>query len=306
MLSALTSWEIASLIFKLLWYIGVIAAVGGTFSVWFLEDASRRGLQQAVLYGLVGALIGFHAVILYFLVQVGAINDSGLAGMLDWTIISFYLGLGVGETSLLRMAVFLLLVLGQIGTLSYLGRLARPPGQDFFRFYYRLNAAALLLLLLSFQATGHVATLSLPVRTALFLHVLCVSLWLGSLWPLLTATKQLEPAALQLLMQRFSSRASVMVGVLLVAALLMVTRLLTTPAELINTPYGLSLLLKITLVCTMLSLAALNRWFLVPMLDKPDGVLHLRRSIRLEMATGLVVLILTSVLSTVVGPMSHS
>jgi len=306
MLPDLTSWDIASLVFKLSWYLGVIAAVGGTFSLWLLADTSRKGISWSLSYSLAGSLLGFHAVILYFLAQVGAANNAGFSGMLDWSMIRFYMDLEVGETSLLRMAIFLLLVLGQIGVLAYLGRLTRPPGQAFFRVFYRLNAAALLLLLLSFQATGHVAPLSLPARIALVLHVFGVALWLGSLLPLLRATRIYDTEQAQLLLSQFSGRATIMVAVLLIAAVYLLTQLLSAPQELFNSVYGVSVMLKVALVCALLSLAALNRWWLVPLLANSGAMHHIRRSITLEMVFGLLILAATVFLSTVIGPATHA
>ncbi|MCB1670645.1 MAG: CopD family protein [Gammaproteobacteria bacterium] len=306
MLPELSGWDVVSLVAKLCWYFGVIAATGGTLSVWLLDDQRRRALYWSLFYSLAGALLGFHGVIFYFLSQVGAASGSGPTGMLNWSMIRFYLNLGVGETSLLRMAVLLLLILGQVAGIAYLGRLSKPPGQAFFRLFYRLNAAAILLLLLSFQATGHVAPLSLGARIAIVLHVLCVALWLGSLLPLWRATRVYEPGQVQQIMSRFSSRASILVVVLLAAAVLLLTRLLESPAELFNSAYGLALLIKALLVALMLALAALNRWWLVPLLDKPGGILLLRRSISLETGVGLLVLLVTVFLSTVIGPASHA
>ena len=51
--------------------------------------------------------------------------------------------------------------------------------------------------------------------------------------------------------------------------------------------------------------AALNRWWLVPLLTNPGAMLHIRRSISLEMMFGLLILSVTAYLSTVVGPPSH-
>jgi putative copper resistance protein D len=306
MLPELSNWDFASLVFKLLWYLGVIASLGGTASVWLLADSSRRALTWSLAYSLAGALLGFHAIILYFLIQVGAANNAGLSGMFDWSMIRLYMDLEIGETSLLRMAVFLLLVLGQLGVMAYLGRLIRPPGQAFFRLFYRLNAAALLLLMLSFQATGHVAPLSLPARIALVLHVTAVSLWLGSLLPLLRATRVYDFEQVQLLLSRFSSRATFMVVVLLGAALYLLLELLAAPGDLLNSAYGISLLIKMVLVGGLLSLAALNRWWLVPQLNDAAAVLRIRRSISAEIVTALLILIVTVFLSTVIGPAAHS
>ncbi len=306
MLVDLSGWDIASLVFKILWYLGVFASVGGTLSIWLLADSSRRALNWSLVYSLTGALLGFHAVILYFLMQVGAANNAGLAGILDWSMISLYLDLEVGESSLLRMAGFLLLVLGQIGVMAYLNRLIRPPGQGFFRLFFRLNAAALLVLLLSFQATGHVAPLSLSLRVALVLHVTAIALWLGSLVPLLRATRVYNLEQAQLLLSRFSSRATLMVAVLLVAAFYLLLNLLVAPRDLIESAYGISLLLKILLVCGLLALAALNRWWLVPQLTESSALLRIRRSILTEIVIALLILVVTAILSTVIGPVSHS
>lgn len=306
MLADLSGWDIASLVFKIFWYLGVFASVGGTLSIWLLADSSRRALNWSLAYSLTGALLGFHAVILYFLMQVGAANNAGLAGILDWSMISLYLDLEVGESSLLRMAGFLLLVLGQIGVMAYLSRLIRPPSQGFFRLFFRLNAAALLVLLLSFQATGHVAPLSLSLRVALVLHVMAVALWLGSLVPLLRATRVYNLEQAQLLLSRFSSRATLMVAVLLIAAFYLLLNLLVAPRDLFESAYGISLLIKILLVCGLLALAALNRWWLVPQLTDSSALLRIRRSILTEIVIALLVLVVTAILSTVIGPVSHS
>lgn len=298
-------WAVAGLVTKLFWYLGVLAAVGGTFSVWILSDASRKGLRWSLIYSLAGALIGFHAVIGYFLVQVGAANDSGLAGMLDWPLIRFYLGLDVGEASLFRMAIFLVLAALQAATLAYLWRRSSPPESGQFRLFYRLNGAALLFLLLSFQSTGHIAPLAFPVRTSLVLHVIAAFLWLGSLLPLARAVWMFDSVQLQSVMRLFSRRASVLVAVLLGTALIMLFQVLESPAALTTSVYGLSLLLKMSLVAALLSLAALNRWLLVPNLEQPGGRTHLRRSITLEMVFGLLVLATTVYLSTVIGPETH-
>ena len=306
MLADLSGWDIASLVFKIFWYLGVFASVGGTLSIWLLADSSRRALNWSLAYSLTGALLGFHAVILYFLMQVGAANNAGLAGILDWSMISLYLDLEVGESSLLRMAGFLLRVLGQIGVMAYLSRLIRPPSQGFFRLFFRLNAAALLVLLLSFQATGHVAPLSLSLRVALVLHVMAVALWLGSLVPLLRATRVYNLEQAQLLLSRFSSRATLMVAVLLIAAFYLLLNLLAAPRDLFESAYGISLLIKILLVCGLLALAALNRWWLVPQLTDSSALLRIRRSILTEIVIALLVLVVTAILSTVIGPVSHS
>lgn len=305
MFPALTSWEAASLLFKALWYFSVIMATGGSFAIWLIGDDSRRFLQHHLSFVLLGALLGFHALIAYLLIQVGTINNRGLAGMLDWSLIQFYLGLDAGETLLLRMFVLLLLIVGQLAALAWLARLMRPPGRRFFQILLRFNAFCLVVLLLSFQATGHIAPLPLPARIALPIHVLGVSLWLGSLWPLLLACSDYGPERSRFVLARFGSLARVFVGGLLVAGTWLVFQLIASPAEMLGSTYGLALTVKLVLVCGLLGLAAINRWMLVPGLRDAKGLASLRRTIRLELLLGIAILVVTVYLSTVVGPVTH-
>ena len=110
MFPALASWDLASLISKSLWYLAVICVAGGSFSLWLIGDNTRRFLVRNLYYVLFGSIVGFHGVFAYFLIQVGIANDDGIAGMMDWPMISFFLGTGVGEASLFRMAILLALI----------------------------------------------------------------------------------------------------------------------------------------------------------------------------------------------------
>ncbi|MBL4821875.1 MAG: CopD family protein [Gammaproteobacteria bacterium] len=302
MFPALVSWDLASLIAKILWYVAVISVAGGNFSLWLVADNSRRFLVGTLYYVLFGSIIGFHAVAAYFLIQVGAANDSGLSGILDWPLISFYLGTSIGGPSLFRMATFLLLIMGQMVALVHQGRRNKPPSQFFFRSLARFNGACLLALLLSFQATGHITTLSLTPRLALVLHILALSLWIGTLYPLRRVTLDYDVDQVQYIMSRFGNYAVVIVGVLLLTALVMAVQLLGNASELIHTPYGISLLVKSLLVCGLLGVAALNRWSLVPNLHQEGTMAKLRNSITVEMILAAVIPVAAAYLSTVVGP----
>jgi putative copper resistance protein D len=305
MFPALVSWDIASLISKLLWYLAVICVAGGSFSLWLIGDNTRRFLVRNLYYVLSGSIIGFHGVLVYFLIQVGIANDSGLAGMVDWPMVSFFLGTSIGEASLFRMAILLALIVAQLVALTYLNRRQKPPTQSFFRLLYRFNAGCLLALCLSLQVTGHVAPLSLIPRLALVLHVLAVSLWIGTLYPLRRVTLDFDSEQTQDIMHRFGNWAFAIVGVLLISAVIMAIQLISSTSEIIQSPYGLSLLAKVSFVCGLLTLAALNRWRLVPNLHKAGYMVRLRTSITTEMALAMVILTITVYLSTIVGP-GHS
>ncbi len=62
--------------------------------------------------------------------------------------------------------------------------------------------------------------------------------------------------------------------------------------------YGRSLTVKLLLVTIVLALAAANRWLFVPLLERFDRSLPLRRSVRVETALLALVLVATAVVAT--------
>ncbi|MFT4816570.1 MAG: putative copper resistance protein D, partial [Cyclobacteriaceae bacterium] len=101
-------WELASLLAKLLLYVGAFSIAGGSLSAWRYSNADRSLLFSNFSYVFFGTVIGFHGAVLGFLVQVGLINDSGLPGMIDWGMISILLDTGLGDVTLLRLLAFIL------------------------------------------------------------------------------------------------------------------------------------------------------------------------------------------------------
>ena len=85
----------------------------------------------------------------------------------------------------------------------------------------------------------------------------------------------------------------------------MVYELFESPMALINTDYGLALLLKLTLVLVILGVAAMNKLMIVPALISSGSRVKLQRSIRYELAIAAAILVATSYLSTIVGPAGH-
>jgi len=77
----LSSWEVASLVCKLLLYFGTASIAGGSLCLWQFSDGRRSTVRSNLAYMISGAVLGFQAVILNFLIQVGLVNDDGIAGM---------------------------------------------------------------------------------------------------------------------------------------------------------------------------------------------------------------------------------
>jgi copper transport protein len=233
------------------------------------------------------ALLGAVATATGAAVQ-SAMLAGGLVDALDPTALASVLGTGFGLGALVRMGGFVVLLVA----------LARHD------FVPVLGAAGALAVAASFALTGHTVRLDSPVLSALLVfHLLAVALWTGSFIPLARAIRGTDVAATTKLMRAFSVVAVVLVPGLIAAGAAIAWFLVGEWPALVATPYGLALSAKITLVAGMLALAAVNKWRLVPAL--PTGraaVARLRRSILLEAALALAVIMATTALTSVPPP----
>jgi copper transport protein len=102
------------------------------------------------------------------------------------------------------------------------------------------------------------------------LHVFAVSTWVGgiaSLVVLATARRRLTPGAgatWARIWTRFSTVALCAVGCLLISGLYLAWSLVGSPGELLTTSFGRFLLIKVSLVATMILVGALNEFVLMP------------------------------------------
>jgi copper transport protein len=159
----------------------------------------------------------------------------------------------------------------------------------------RLLPVGTLLVAASFALTGHAA--SAPPRwltgPALGLHVLCAAFWFGAFVPLLWSLGG-ERGQLILVMHRFSVRAMVAVGALILTGATLAWRGSLSAAT--STAYGWRLLLKLALVALLLGLALVNRLVLTPAVPSGAGrgVAGLRRTLIADIALALAVLAVTA------------
>lgn len=286
-------------------YFGAASIAGGSFCLWQYNAGRRQLLQANLNYILLGAVLGFQAVILNYLIQVGLIIDAGLPGMFDWEMASLLLGTQLGDVTFYRLAGFVLAMISSLLLLRKVNQIAQPPDQNFYRVLILVHAFALVLLAISFRIAGHISVLSLTAQVAIVLHFAAFAIWIGSLYPLILETRSTEIETLRLTMQRFGNTALGVVLVLALAGVLMVWQLFDAPLDLFTSAYGLSILAKLLLVLAVLAVAGANRLYLVPRMVSESGVKKLRASIRYEMVLVTLILSLTSYLSTVIGPPGH-
>lgn len=170
-----------------------------------------------------------------------------------------------------------------------------------------LGAAAIAL---TRSLSGHAADwgdVTLPVLID-WLHLLAVSIWIGGLLVMgfvlraaLTPTSN-EDAALgfALIARRFSTLATACVVGLLTTGLFHPRLRLMSFSTLFRIPYGWTLLAKLSFVLLMLLLAALNRYHLLPRLDRGrDGRARLLVTTigRLEWLLAVFVLVSSALLT---------
>lgn len=186
------------------------------------------------------------------------------------------------------------------------------PGPRLWRALSGLGA----VILATFAWTGHGAAeegaAGLIHAAADVLHLLAAGVWLGALVALailLTRTRpsddraSLEP--LHEALRGFSGIGSAVVAVILATGLVNSWFLVGPDRTLsmASSTYGLLLLVKIGLFVAMLGLAALNRFFLTPALakglahdDPAPAIANLRRTVLVETAAGVAIMVLVGVL----------
>jgi len=295
----MTTWDLALVAAKWLIYLGQAAATGGVLMAAAAaalhpgETALRRSLSRRLL--AVGSL-GLAAVAASFFLHTGAFADAGFRGMFDRDLLPFLWDSPIGSSAVLRgLGIALPLAALMLGPLA-----ATTAGSVLV--YLVFCVPGLLLTGLSFTQVGHVAELDGLRRGLLALHVVLALSWAGALYPLWLACARFPPGVLRNIMHGFGSLALWLVPALLAAGVALLLALLDTPWELFTTPYGLVFLLKLLLVLAVLLLAALHRWRLVPALAGPHSCMLLRRSLAGEALLVAIVLLVTALLSSVLGP----
>ena len=287
------SWEVALVVAKWLVLVATAGAVGAPFALVHARRLQLDDVQAVRDFLQKCALIGLFANMLWFLLQIGAVNRSGLDGMFDMGMGAILAQSAVGDVWNTRMIGFALLTALALRPVVAM----LTPRREMFA-----HVAPAIFLLAAFAYAGHVSTLTPPARAALILHVFAVFLWIGALLPLLYLSRATDLAKVQRLMRNFGVQALVIVAVLVVAGIILAMQLLQAPAELLTTHYGRVLLLKLLGVYLLLMLAATNRWLLVPRLASSGSATALQKSIHMEWIVALLVLAATSWMTTIVGP----
>lgn len=297
----MSAWELASVLSKLVLILGLLAAAGGIAALEHYHDGSRGGHDRLLAFSLGGAVIGFHFSLFPVLLQVGQINDSGLMGMFDLELLWLLRGTPAWEAAAFRATGFFLSALLVLTLLRVLKQQKAAPPPAYYRIAVIGQLLALAPVVAGFTLVGHVSVLAWLPRLALLLHVAAIALWFGMLVPLRWCCADPSLPRLQAQMQRFSRLGLWLVAVLMLTGATLVLNLIPL-ADLVATSYGRVLCLKLLLVTAVVGIASLNKWRHVPRLELEGGRTALRSSIDREIALGLALVLVSAVVSTLVGP----
>jgi copper transport protein len=233
-------------------YLGLFVGVGGVFfAAWIGQNASgARAMLGALWIGLVSAVLSLG-------LQGLELLNLPLAGLLAAAPWKSAFATSLGPSLLIAI------------TAMAIARFAsRSPSMSIA---WVLTSVAMACVGLSLAITGHAATAAPQwlTRPSLFLHGTAVAYWVGALAPLATMARR-RAGTLSYVLNRFSAAAVPVVGMLVLTGLGLAVIQLESFGALIETGYGILLSIKLVLVALLLALAALNRFYLTPIVAAGD------------------------------------
>ena len=267
-------------------YAASLLCLGGPLFLAAFPDADSKIKKVAKDVAILCAVALPVLVALRISVRSARISGGGLEGMLDPIMLQIVWESPLGNFALLQVigcalilaasaARHLLLLVGVIGT---------------------------IIIATSFATIGH--SLGEPrylLAPLIFVHILAGAFWVASLAPLYRASRE---ATGVVILHRFGVLAGLTVPILAIVGLAFAWCMLGSLPLLFTTDYGVTLLIKLVLVAGLLSLAALNKFRLVPaMIHSAQAAgKKLRRSIAFEALAIGAILIVTAVLTSVTTP----
>jgi copper resistance protein D len=271
-------------IFKALVLFCSLALVGAGLVARHLETRSAPRLQNLVRLAAVFLIVSS-------LVEVGFTAWRALLELSPNLYGAYLTTSRHGQWVLARVAAAVVLF--------WLGAMPRRELQRFKNADIYLHSAAGLVLGLSLSMTTHAGSLGevLPVASDLS-HLFAMTIWIGGV-----AFLALSKRANIQHIQRVSSLAAVAVGVLTLTGIYQSLIKLWNPALLLETQYGITLVVKLLLFTLVLGLAAANRFYWLPQLERrPKLLAPFKTSVRLELVLLCTVLLSTATLGSTAPP----
>jgi len=289
------NWEWLTLVSRWALYLGMAFAVGGIASEWLLHPYRTLG-PALKRYTLAGILFAALALVGHFMVRAGALAEAGISGIVDPFMLQILWQSTVGDALVWAGTGLLLLAVSHV--------ISSRSGDSGPMHWLQLAMAiaGMTILALPYTLSGHVQDTGRLMAVVLALHILIISWWMGSLFPLWLATHRLDPERSHRVLDLFGRLALPAVVLLLGAGLLLSYRLTGWREGLLDSRYGFWLTLKVALVAVILALAAVHKLHLVPALKRAGDARSMKGSLLLEKFVGMAILAVTTVLAVLVGP----
>ena len=278
-------WIIINPILKALLYVASFGSVGSfLFSLHFGKQLSEEQQSYCNYLSHKSTLIGSVITLLMVLSVAGNLGGD-LASVIDMLMLQLAIESKSGVGYLTAFAGFAVMLISH-------------------NLKANANVVGLIIgsiaVLFSFTLAGHSQLGGVFTQFLLMVHLFGIAFWLGALLPFRWICLQDNTNNLGELAHRFGVFAMLYVGLLLGAGLGYAYMLLGELSLILTTSYGNLLLIKMLLVVALLSLAALNKFKLVPSLEKNhlQGVRQFQSSVKVEIILVLIILMGSSLLTT--------
>jgi len=272
------------------------------------REAARGLAASAARWGAGAAALAGLAVLVQMPSRVADIEETTVLAGIDPALVArFVSGTMTGRLGLLEM-------LGLLAAALALTQARRDPLRAAGAWWATVAFAGAALVARSL--TGHAAAQPAGRGVALagqLVHLLAGAAWMGVVGQLLAARLTLRrataPGARRLvatMVARFSPLAATAAGLLAASGLIAAGRYLSTPAAILTSAYGLTLLTKLALTVPLLAGAFVNYRLVRPALrergDPGPALARLSRALELEALAGLLVISVAAVLAAVAPP----
>tara|TARA_B100000963_G_scaffold182216_1_gene158493 strand:+ start:2093 stop:2968 length:876 start_codon:yes stop_codon:yes gene_type:complete len=278
-------WIVINPVLTLILYVATFGSVGSfLFSFHFRELLTKK--QRSYCYYLARKSTFFGATVSLLLILSVAGNLGGdIASVTDVLMLQLAIESKSGIGHLIAFSGFVSMIIAQK---------IRTKATDIGLF------VASLILFFSFTIAGHSLLGGALTKLLLIVHLFCVAFWLGALLPFRWICLQADKANLTGLARRFGVIATFYVGLLLSAGFTYAYVLLEDFSLVFSSNYGNTLLIKIGLVGLLLSLAAFNKFKLIPSLEENfmQGVKKFKSSVQIEIFLASLILFTSSLLTT--------
>lgn len=278
-------WSITNPFLKALLYLSLLGTVGTLlFSLHFNKYQSLAGVRYCQSLIKKSASLGIIVSLGTFFSVAGNMGGDFVSAI-DMIMLRLAFESKLGLASLIALLGFVILRVTNKST-SQLGLV--------------ISLIGLILVLLSFVISGHSTKDGFVTQTLLLIHLVGISYWLGSLLPLSWMCISDDDENLHIITHRFGVLAIGYIMALMISGFIFAYHLIGSFYALINTSYGNVLLAKLVAVFLILSLGALNKFKLVPLLIKNPtiGAKRLRSSVNFEILLALIILGFSSLLTT--------